>query len=568
MKITLGQINTTPGDLKGNVEQILSGIRVAAEAKSDVVLFPELSICGYLVKDMVYQKDFIDANYEALQKIREISGQFPKLTIVVGYVSRNTSGRGKPFHNSAEVVRGGISIGTYHKRLLCYYDVFDEGRYFEPGTQPCVVEIKGERCALAICEDVWSADKGESEWAHNASPIEEYKELGIDLLLVLNSSPYQIGKSGTRHRLLCTLAEELQLNVVYVNQYGGQDELVFDGRSMAVARVEGVIHDSGFGVSYETVDYGDWLNRLDDRLSPSTPYLEELYHILTLGLRDYVHKSGFTDIVIGSSGGIDSALVAALSSLALGGEHVHCIRMPSIHSSEGSLNDASALHKNVGCHEYTMPIRHEGLLTQLDKHLALGKDYNPVARENIQARLRGIAVMHMANAKGCYLPLTTGNKTEIAFGYCTINGDTVGGYNPIGDLYKYQVYEMANYINKEFGPKIPQEIIDKPPSAELAPGQTDEESLMPYIYLDAIAESYIEDRISTYDEFVKWLKRQQIEPDISEDQYQKMLRRIDMMEFKRKQAAPIIKVSGQAFGTGRRMPIVNKRNFLAVSDDK
>jgi NAD+ synthase (glutamine-hydrolysing) len=176
--------------------------------------------------------------------------------------------------------------------------------------------------------------------------------------------------------------------------------------------------------------------------------------------------------------------------------------------------------------------------------------------------------MHMANAKGCYLPLTTGNKTEIAFGYCTINGDTVGGYNPIGDLYKHQVYEMANYINKEFGSKIPQEIIDKPPSAELAPGQTDEESLMPYIYLDAIAESYIEDRISTYDEFVKWLKRQQIEPDISEDQYQKMLRRIDMMEFKRKQAAPIIKVSRQAFGTGRRMPIVNKRNFLAVSDDK
>ncbi len=579
MKVTLGQINTTPGDFKGNIKQIVAGIKEAAAAEAHVVVFPELAVCGYLVKDMVYQEDFITANYEAIHKIGAVSRQFPKLTIVVGYVSRNTSGRGKPFHNSAEVIRNGISIATYHKRLLCYYDVFDEGRYFEPGTQPCVVEINEKRCSVAICEDIWNSDKGESEWAHNASPIQEYKELGIDTLLVLNSSPYQIGKSVTRRKLLLTLATSLNSNVVYVNQYGGQDELVFDGQSMVATPKEGVIDISGRGETYKTVDYtrqGYTFDgtRRDGGLANPLPYEyvdelvghfenteEELYHVLTLGLRDYVHKSGFTDVVIGSSGGIDSALVIALSSAALGPEHTHCIRMPSMHSSDGSLVDASALHENFGCREYTMPIEHEPLVKQLDSLLDIDEDDNPVARENIQARLRGLTVMHMANAKG-YLALTTGNKTEIALGYCTINGDTVGGYNPIGDLYKRQVYDMANYINKVFGNKIPQAIIDKAPSAELAPDQTDEASLMPYLYLDAIAESYIEDRISTYDAFVKWLRKHQIKPDITEDRYQEMLRRIDKMEFKRKQAAPIIKVSGQAFGTGRRMPLVSKRNFL------
>ena len=567
MKVTIGQINTTPGDFDGNTAQILQGITKAGQDDADVVLFPELSICGYRCRDMVYQSSFLDQNYAALAKLGEKSTVYPNLHIVVGYVGRNVHGKGKPFTNSAAVIKNGAVIAKYDKQLICHYDIFDEQRYFEAGTQPCILEINRKRIGIAICEDIWHTS---ADYHHHHDPLEIYRNLGVDGLLVLNSSPFYSNKWSERANLLLNITDgRMGIQkpipwVVYCNQYGGQDEIVFDGHSFVVAEGE-MLHDSRHGINFQTINVEKQVGtpQLPGHVSLSQnrpDHFKELYKMLVLGLEQYVYKTGFTDIVLGSSGGIDSALVAALACEALGAEHVHCLRMPSKWSSGGSLDHSAKLHQNLGCHEYTVPIHHEGLLSQLDQKMGFSDDYHPVAKENIQARLRAIAVMHMSNAKG-YLPLTTGNKTEIALGYCTVNGDMVGGYNPIGDLYKKQVYALANWINRTRGETIPQEIIDKAPSAELAPGQTDEGSLkLSYAALDAIVESYIEDHISSYTEFKKRHSGEAAEVQ-SEEQYNQIIDRIDRMEFKRNQAAPIIKVSRQAFGTGRRMPIATNKTM-------
>lgn len=559
MKITLGQINTTPGDFEGNLAQIKAGVQKAAADKSNVIVFPELAVCGYLSKDWLSEKSYLEKNYDAVTEINELSRQYPDLTILVGFAGFNTQGSGKLATNSAAVICNGRTIGIYNKQLLCFYDIFDEWRYFEPDTDCCIIEIAGRRCGVVICEDVWHSH-GEEIHLYGRDPIEKYRELGVEGLLILNSSPFHLGKFEQRNRILSRLTTPDEKSKIawaaYCNQYGGQDELVFDGRS-CVYKDGRPLAEAGFGVVYPTVD----LTHEEASLC-NLSEMEALHKMLCLGLREYVSKTGFTDVVLGSSGGIDSALVATLASQALGPEHVHCIRMPSKWSTSGSLDHSAELHHNLGCEEYTVPIEHMVLMEHLDETLQLtdDPDYNEVARENIQARLRAIAVMHMSNAKG-YLPLTTGNKTEIALGYCTVNGDMVGGYNPIGDLYKGQVYELARWINKDNIEFIPQEIIDKAPSAELAPNQTDESSLqLSYELLDAIAHAYVEDRISTYKAFQEWGDSRDL-PPVTEKEFNRIINRIDLMEFKRYQAAPIIKISAQAFGTGRRMPIATNKSM-------
>jgi NAD+ synthetase len=583
MKIGLGQINTTPNDFEGNVEKILAAMEKAAAENTHLLVFPELSICGYLCKDLFYRKGFIEKNLQALTQIVNISKKIPGLTTIVGYVGKNNKGTGKPFTNMAAAIRNGSIVARYQKRLLPFYDVFDEGRYFEPGSQPCVIKVPigsaggFRKCAITICEDIWN-DKGQDDYFYVDNPVGEVE---YDVLINISSSPYALNKPTKRFRMLSRISETNKCLLVYVNQIGGQDELVFDGNSCIFNR--GSFTAS---VSDEGLEIYDNVFDLTDTRPVFSP-IEEIHRAVLLGLKDYTQKAGFQQVVLGSSGGIDSALVAALACEALGPENVHCIKMPSKHSSHGSLVDAEQLHKNLGCHDYTIPIDHKTYMSRIlneqtvedwTKHPLFKQKRNPVAEENVQARMRGNIIMYYSNAFGL-LALSTGNKTELALGYCTLYGDMSGGFNPIGDLYKDQVYALARHINTKANRElVPEAIITKPPSAELAPGQTDENSLLPYPILNLIVRCFIEHHISSFDDFknqhafdgdiYKFSSKRYFNGfyddrlvmddvgEVSRGEYNKMIRRIDLMEFKRRQATPCIKISNVAFGTGRRLPII------------
>lgn len=577
MLITMAQINTTPNDFSGNFQKILNGI-IEADAKgSDVVVFPELTIPGYLVKDLVYTSGFVEKNLEYLQNVAKLTIGL-SVTAIVGYIDRNNKGVGKPFRNMAAVIRGGIVIATYQKHLLPFYDVFDESRYFEPGTEICVFDVKGNKCGIAICEDVWN-DKGQDDYCYIDNPIQKYRDRGISYLFSLNSSPYANGKPRYRKVMLKAVTNEWKnpICLVYVNQIGGQDELVFDGHSMIVSGGS-VVHYVQTPIL--PIEYNDMFVTIDatqySDAGPYTDYHHELDHLkmTLLGLYDYITKSGFKKVVLGSSGGVDSAIVATLASLAIGAENVTCIMMPSVYSSEGSVKDAKELHKRLGCKELLVPIDNVPFQNYLNEKFGLIKSdfdgvhkesentfsdvvkYNKVANENLQARMRGQINMHFSNAMGA-LALTTGNKTELATGYCTLYGDMNGGFNPIGDLYKMEVFAMCKQINELFKDLIPREITEKAPSAELAPGQTDEASLLPYPMLDKIARLYIEEYVTDYKVYVEKMK-DEIGQVASERDFNRITRLIYINEFKRRQAAPTIKLSKVAFGTGRRLPIVKK----------
>jgi len=571
MKLGLGQINTTPNDFEGNVAQILNMMTAASKERTDLLVFPELSICGYLCRDLIYRKGFIENNRQALTYIVNHSAGMG-LTTVVGYIDRNNTGVGKPFTNMAAVVRDGTIVATYQKRLLPFYDVFDEGRYFEPGTQPCVINIAGRECAITICEDIWN-DKGGDTHFYKDNPV---GDVNYEVLINISSSPYSLNKPKLRFKMLNNIAQENDCLLIYANQIGGQDELVFDGNSCVFRKGSFVAYAPHEGLTI----LDDVFNMVDTR--PTFNPAEEVYNAVILGLRDYIGKAGFRQVVLGSSGGIDSALVAALACEAIGPENVHCIKMPSKYSSEGSVADAAQLHKNLRCNDYTIPIDTWMPLDGLEAgHSTLpSTTWNVVADENIQARMRGNIIMYFSNAYGA-LALSTGNKTELALGYCTLYGDMNGGFNPIGDLYKDQVYALARYINEKAGREIiPDAIINKAPSAELAPDQTDEDSLLPYPILNLIVRCFIEHHVSSFEEFrdkhtldydnYPFADKKEFNGyynellvmndvgELSKDEYDKMIRRIDLMEFKRRQAAPCIKISNVAFGTGRRLPIIQK----------
>ena len=573
MKVCLGQINTTPGDFSGNLERVRLGIEKASKAEADVVVFPELTLPGYLSQDLVYNPDFMKRNFQALDQVVEISRSCdPRLHIVVGYIGDNI-GAGKPFTNLASVVNKGEIAHTYQKQLLPFYDVFDELRYFEPGNQLTVFTIGSVKVGLAICEDLWN-DKGSDNYHYLGNPFEQYREAEVDALISINSSPFVHGKCEQRMDQIVPSTIDGP-TIIYVNQCGGQDELVFDGQSF-VANEGRVKHLSStiYHDSYDVVEvFGPHKEvRFNKKKAVS------LTQLLVLGLRDYVKKTGFGQVVLASSGGVDSAVVCKLACDAVGPENVHAIRMPSIFSSPHSKNDAKALHKNLGCWDYEMPVDHETLVKSLNAHYSVYESmknvvaskesqgaYSKVADENIQARLRDVYVMHFSNAYGV-MPLSTGNKTESGCGYYT-HFDMNFSFAPIKDLYKFQVVDMA--IEDQ---RIPKNIWQKPPSAELAVGQTDEESLLPYALLDPIVMAYVEDYVTNFDRFLEWVKvstDRKISGDLSflfdwlaqrnaVEDYAHIVSLIGRMEYKRRQTCPGTKVSKVAFGIGRRIPIVEK----------
>jgi NAD+ synthase (glutamine-hydrolysing) len=609
LRTLLCQINTTPGDFDGNVEAIKKGMLEGFKHKADLIVFPELSIPGYLMRDMVFDSGFVEENLRRLEEIKSFydvavgvnSNQYHP-TVVVGYVDHNHCGWGKPFRNMAAVIRDGVIIGTYAKQLLPFYDVFDEGRYFQPGTELCVIEVCGDKWGICICEDVWN-DKGSDDYSYSNNPIQKYRDLGVDNIISINSSPFAQGKPKRRMRMLqrSTQVGNHQGRMIYVNQTGAQDELVFDGHSMIVenGRVSFFAEGSDQYRLYDekeharTYNSAEWRN--DDYFSDRAQ--QHLYEALITGLRDYITKTGHKEVVVGSSGGIDSAVVLALACEAIGPENVHGIRMPSIFNSQSSSDDALALHTNLGCHDYAVPVEHQPVIDQIRKNLiatdrtqwlvddtdcdadlskvdstllaaSCPKPFNPVANENIQARIRGNIIMWFSNAYGV-LPLTTGNKTELALGYCTLYGDMNGGFAPINGLYKLDVYDVARYIN-ERNPVIPENILNKAASAELAPGQTDEASLLPYAILDPIVRACIEGQITNFRKFfdsaTDWgtsidsrrAVSNWVNTGPAEKEYNRMIKLIKINEFKRRQAAPGIKVSKIDFGTGRRYPIVKR----------
>ena len=578
MQICLAQINTTPGDFSGNWARIRAGILRAKAEGCSAIVFPELAIPGYLSQDLMYHEHFLAENTQVLNNVIALSGEsgFESLHIVVGYLEVNM-GPGKPFYNSAAVILGGRQIANHRKLLLPFYDVFDEQRYFEPGQGLTIIELGSARIGIAICEDLWN-DKGEDHYAYKNNPLARYREAGVDGIFSLNSSPYVHGKLSQR---LTSIGAGLgDMALFYVNQWGGQDELVFDGQSLVVESEQLVyISEQVKADEYAVVT----CLAADDRSKPvpiRKPRTIALYDLLVLSLKDYVDKSGFEHIVLASSGGIDSALVAQIACDAVGAKQVHAIRMPSIYSTSASSDDAKMLHENLGCWDYEVPIEHQSVIKGLNQNFSLNQtehnlvshtfsngNYNEIADQNMQARLRDLYVMHFSNAFGA-MPLSTGNKTESACGYYT-HFDMNFSFAPIKDLYKRQVFELAQ--KKE---SIPRAILEKPPSAELAPNQTDEASLLPYAILDPLVQAYIENYINQFDAFSSWvsdsLSRQDsisldeavlshwLEEPEARDRYPMLIRLIASMEYKRRQTCPGPKVSKVAFGMGRRIPIVKK----------
>ncbi len=571
MKLCIGQINTTPGDFEGNFARIRRGIETASDARCDLIVFPELCVPGYLSQDLIYNPEFVDRNLRVVDEIRVLSGQcHDDLHIVIGYIGRN-EGVGKPFTNMAGVIRGGEIVAEYQKQLLPFYDVFDELRYFEAGAETSVVDIAGHSVGLAICEDLWN-DKGTDDYNYSGNPMAQYREQGVDVVVSLNSSPYVQGKCEDRRKFIAPASLEGPA-IVYVNQVGGQDELVFDGQSFVA--VGGEVRYLSHEVSEDTFD----IFSLDQLTAPVKVAPVPLRELLVLGLRDYIRKSGFSEVVLASSGGVDSAVVCSLACEAIGAEHVHAIRLPSVFSSEHSRDDAASLHKNLGCWDYEVPIEHLSLVQRLNDHYSVNDDaanlvtrrlkeggYSSLADENIQARLRDVYVMHFSNGFGA-MPMSTGNKTEAGCGYYT-HFDMNFSYAPIKDLYKFEVMNLAREDSA-----VPANIWQKPPSAELAHGQTDEESLLPYAVLDPIVMSYVEDYVTSFERFQQWLsephRRTQISGDRdaldawmkgthAEADYARIVSLIGKMEYKRRQTCPGTKVSRVAFGIGRRIPIVEK----------
>ncbi|HUO09120.1 MAG TPA: NAD+ synthase [Phycisphaerae bacterium] len=548
MRIALAQIDPTVGDIVGNLRKHLSVLKEAKSRGAEVVVFPELSILGYPPKDLLLKPAVIQLSLEAVE---EVARAAQGVTAIVGYAERNVSNRGRPLHNAVAVVRDGKVVAKRFKSLLPTYDVFDESRYFEPGPDTEITKIEGRDVGVSICEDLWNDEQFVERPLYHFNPIGALAEAGAKILLNISASPFVLGKNEYRHKLFGFQAQRWGMPIVYVNQVGGNDELVFDGNS--------VVFDAGGNIIAQAKDFEEDLLVLEvggenakHKTQNAKPRegIASIHAALVLGLRDYVRKCGFKKVVLGLSGGIDSAVVAALAAEALGAENVMGVSLPSRYSSDHSKSDAHILAERLGIAFHTVPIElpHEAMeraLEPLFKGTAPG-----LAEENIQARLRGNILMALSNKFG-HMLLTTGNKSEVAVGYCTLYGDMCGGLAVISDVPKTMVYELARYINSEWErkgklPPIPENTITKAPSAELKPNQTDQDSLPPYEVLDAIIERYVEQEKSV---------AEIIGEGFDVVVVGKVVRLVDISEYKRKQMAPGIKVTSRAFGFGRRMPI-------------
>jgi len=564
LRLGLAQLNPIVGDLAGNSEALASAYAQAEAAGCDVVAFGELSVTGYPPEDLVLKPGFVRDNQTALQTLAAQTG---RCVAVIGFVDSGEGvvpATGRPvLYNAAAVCAGGMVHGIYRKRLLPNYDVFDEERTFQPGTGfHQLYDINGVRVGITICEDIWFAD----------GPVAEQAAGGAEINININGSPYHRGKIHERQQMLSTRARETNCPIVYVNQVGGQDELVFDGASMVVdARGEVVARLEQFSTELLFVDF-EILERdssvtlpvisvnkdlvtprysaeLQPHIAPQRQDLDELYAALVLGTRDYVHKNSFTDVVIGLSGGIDSSLVAAVAVEALGADHVHGVAMPSRYSSEGSLTDAYALAKALGidCRTISIEPAFEAYLSMLAP--SFGDRPADLTEENLQSRCRGQILMALSNKFG-WMVLTTGNKSEIAVGYFTIYGDSVGGYGLIKDVLKTDVFALSRFVNQQAGQEIiPESVLTKPPSAELRPDQRDDQSLPPYDVLDAILTLYVEqDRTAA----------EIIDLGHPADIVRRVARLVDLNEYKRRQTPPGVRVTEKAFGKDRRLPITNR----------
>lgn len=540
MKVGIAQINGVVGDFPGNAKRILAAYRECLEKGAELVVTPEMSLVGYPPRDLVYKSQFVP---KCLQALDYLADEVKEVPLIVGYVDFHEGKFGKPFRNAAAWLEGGEIRSKFWKTLLPTYDIFDERRYFEPGGRCEPFVWGGKRIGVTICEDVWTEDYLRRPF-YDRDPVEELSAAGVDLLINLSASPYHLGKPENRRRMLTDVAKEANVPIVYCNSIGGNDQLVFDGHSMAVDPSGEVISQlSGFVEESRVIEVFSG-GETEPLKSGST---EQLYDALVLGLRDYAHKCGFSTVCLGLSGGIDSALTAVIAADALGPENVRGLTMPSPYSSRGSVEDSFSLAEKIGirCDEVSISAAFDSVKTAMAPVFE-GKEQD-VTEENMQARLRGMFLMALSN-KDNHLLLTTGNKSELAVGYCTIYGDMCGGLAAISDLPKTKVFEISKWVNRN-GERIPWNTITKPPSAELRPDQKDQDTLPEYDVLDAILELYVEQHLGAeeiighgYDEtMVRWIQR-----------------RVDLNEWKRQQAAPGIRVTTKAFGMGRRMPIVQR----------
>lgn len=545
MKIALAQINPTIGDFTGNVEKILDFTRRAADGGADLVLFPELAVCGYPPADFLDKPSFVTRSEEAVAEIAQATADL-SIASIVGYVTPAHAGTGKRVMNSAALLQGGEVAFVQSKMLLPFYDVFDEQRYFAPAEKQHLVHFCGKRAALTICEDAWNDKNFWHKRLYGVDPIEELMREGGDIILNISSSPYWRGKRKTRREMLAAIARHHRSPVVMVNQVGGNDSLIFDGSSLVIA-ADGTVIAQAKSFEEDLI-FADLGARTGDLHWQTDNVDEAVYNALVLGTRDYVRKCGFSKAIIGLSGGIDSALVATIAVDALGKENVLGVGMPSPYSSEGSIEDSRKLAENLGIRLEMIPINN--LFAEYNKALEpLFAGRKPdITEENIQSRTRGNLLMALSN-KFNALVLTTGNKSEMSVGYCTLYGDMVGALAVIGDLVKTRVYDLSRFVNRN-GERIPVATIEKPPSAELRPGQMDTDSLPPYEVLDPILEAYVE-RYETPEEIAA---RQHVDLQL----VRKVVKLVERSEYKRQQAAPVLKVTIKAFGPGRRFPIAVK----------
>ncbi len=563
LKLALAQLNPTVGDFEGNVAAIIAAMHKAAAAQANLVVFSELSLCGYYPGDLLEDAMFLLHAERALNGVLEASRDVPELVAIIGTVRRNT-GPGKPLFNALLAVRNGQIVAEYYKQLLPTYGIFDERRHFEPGPErACTLDVAGHRVGFLVCEDGWNNDGRD----YQVNPFAALRAGEPDIVVSINASPSNIGKREQRHALFGAASAQNKMPIVYVNQVGGQDQLVFDGASFAISPLQGLVFEApAFLEDFQVIGFsgGSFVAANGAALLPPSATVPKAVDLtrrqIVLGLQDYARRCGFKQAVVGSSGGIDSALTLALAVEALGKENVFAITMPSAFSSEGSVSDSVALCSNLGIALYTHPIL--DLVNQYGSGFEAAFDVplKGLTLENLQARVRGTILMAYSNASGALL-LTTGNKSEISVGYCTLYGDTNGGLGLIGDLYKTEVYALSRHINEHAGREIiPEAVLTKPPSAELAPGQQDTDSLPPYEVLDEILKWHIEGhRLPAAEAKAAKAFVDQLGGDSNGAA---LLRRILGMvarnEYKRRQAPPIIRVRSRAFGSGRQMPIAAK----------
>ena len=540
MRIALLQLNATIGAFDQNRARLEEAYREVVAQGAELVLAPELFLCGYPPRDLLLRDDFVQRGLDCLETLTKSIGAVPLIT---GYVDRNPTRPGRALRNAAAVIQNGKTIQRVMKSLLPTYDVFDEDRYFEPAEKVFPLEIKGRKIAVTICEDIWNDADFWPERRYRCDPVRELLDAGAKLIVNISASPWQRGKEATRLAMLQRVARDESVPLVQVNLVGANDELNFDGHSVAL-NAQGEVLALGASFAEEILV-------VDTEAAPPVPALalpinqeEQLFRALVLGVRDYVGKCGFKSVVLGLSGGIDSALVAVIAAEALGAEKVWGVSLPSRYSSEGSLGDAAQLAKKLGIRYDVLPIAEPVVEVEKTLEGVFAGRTPDATEENIQSRLRGLLLMALSNKFGP-LVLTTGNKSELAVGYCTLYGDMCGALAVIADVLKTEIYALARWINRD-EEIIPWNTIEKPPSAELRPGQTDQDSLPPYDLLDRILHHYV-----VNDADPKMLVSEEIPIETVRD----VLNKIVLSEYKRRQAAPGLKVSPRAFGMGRRVPI-------------